>query len=87
MPASLEAPDYTTMSKRGNGLTVDLECKYSGVSINIAIDSNGVRVHSGQEWSQVKHRKKDKKKWLKVHIAVDAQNGEIKASSVTGPTQ
>ena len=87
MPASLEAPDYTTMSKRGNGLTVDLECKYSGGSINIAIDSSGVRVHSSQEWSQVKHRKKDKKKWLKIHIAVDAQNGEIKASSVTGPTR
>ena len=32
-------------------------------------------------------RKKDKNKWLKVHIAVDAKNGEIKASSVTGPTQ
>ena len=63
LPASLEAPDYTTMSKRGNGLTVDLECKYSGDPINIAIDSSGVRVHSGQEWSQVKHRKKDKKKW------------------------
>ena len=83
----LVAPDYSTMSKRGHALPIHLERKPSSEPIDIAIDSSGVRVHSGQDWTQVKHRKKDKKKWLKVHIAVNPENGEIVASSVTGPTE
>jgi IS5 family transposase len=75
----LPIPDHTTLSRRLHKLS---EVQFRGLAtdrpINLLIDSTGLRIHVGHLRKPPKRRA-----WRKLHLAVDAENGEIVASDLT----
>ena len=69
-------PDYTTISRRVNRLDIkikDVDNKnkqFKDEYIVIAIDSTGIKVTNRGQWMREKWHIKNKKGYLKIHIAV-----------------
>ena len=75
----LPVPDHTTLSRRLKKLH-DLRFRRLATDqpIHILIDSTGLRIHVGHLRKPPKRRA-----WRKLHLAVDADTGEILASDLT----
>ena len=77
-------PDYTTLSRRGKFLSIDKKrIATSDGPIEIAIDSTGLKVFGEGEWKVRKHGPSKRRKWRKLHLAVNVETGEIMASVLT----
>jgi Transposase DDE domain len=50
----------------------------------LLVDSNGLKLGGAGEWLVEKHGASRRRTWRKLHIGVDADNGEIVAVAVTG---
>jgi len=79
----LPSADYSGLRRRI--LRLDLspyeDLKGSGEPITIAVDSTGVRVHKAGGWVEREHGRK--KRYIKIHFAVNVQTREIVAIEVT----
>jgi len=78
---TLKAPDYTTLSRRGRYLLVKLPKKDKEKTI-IVVDSSGVKVYGEGEWKVRQHGPSKRRKWKKIHVAID-ENGEVRAADVS----
>jgi len=80
----LQAPDYSTLCKRGKDLDCKLELSAKDKAcIYLCLDSTGLQTYSGNEWLENKHGKQYRRKvWKKLHIAVN-ESGKIVAQIVT----
>ena len=77
--AELAAPDHSTVSRRAaKRVSVSRDRLPSG-PLHVLIDSTGLKVHGAGEWLAEKHGQKARRKWRKLHVAVDADSGEIVA--------
>ena len=87
MGLDLPVPDHTTLSRRartwkssaGGG---DRQHVAEG-PIHILVDSTGLKVYGAGQWLEEKHGVKSRRSWRKLHLAVDADSGEIVAHSLT----
>ena len=75
----LRIPDHTTLSRRSKDLDIKLYASAKAGPIDILIDSTGLRVHSGNSAGAPPKRRA----WRKLHIMVDADTGEVLASTLT----
>lgn len=82
MKIKLLIPDYTTVSRRVRGLSVDFVTVKSGGKINLILDSTGIKVVGEKEWTNHKHGTRQRKIWRKLHIGV-TDDGNIVAGEVT----
>ena len=73
MNLTIISPDYTTLSRRTGGLSFSKDALTTDEDITILIDSTGLKICGSGEWEIEKHGKGRKKKWLKLHIAVNAK--------------
>lgn len=55
----------------------------AGQPAHVLIDSTGLKVYGAGEWLQEKHGQKSRRGWRKLHLAVDAETGQIVASILT----
>ncbi len=78
----LSVPDRSTLSKRGKELQVNLPKKTSQ-SLNIVMDSTGLKIHDEGEWKVRIHGVSKRRTWRKLHIGVNPQDGEIQAVILT----
>jgi hypothetical protein len=82
-------PDYTTISRRVNRLDIkikDVDNKnkqFKDKYIVIAIDSTGIKVTNRRQWMREKWHIKNKKGYLKIHVAVDVKTKKILSMKVT----
>jgi hypothetical protein len=51
--------------------------------LHLLIDSTGLQVYGARQWLEAKHGMKSRRKWRKLHLAVDANNGMIVAQTLT----
>jgi Transposase DDE domain len=51
--------------------------------LHLLIDSTGLKLFGRGEWNDEKHGRA-RRSWRKLHLAVDAETGEIVASVLTG---
>ena len=82
MGLDLEAPDHTTLSRRGQHLQVALHHGGVGEPIHLVVDSSGLSIVGEGEWAAVKHGGKGKRGWKKLHLGVDG-SGVIVAQVLT----
>ena len=84
MAVELELPHYSTLSRRAKRLKINLSVMPAQGSRHVVIDSTGVKVYGEGEWKVRKHGNRSKRRtWLKLHVGIDEETGEILAAVVT----
>jgi hypothetical protein len=76
-------PDHSTLSRRGRGFAgrQPRAVRHDG-PVHVVLDSTGLQVLGQGEWDAAKHGRKPRR-WRKLHLAVDAETGEIVAHVLT----
>ena len=82
MKIDLPVPDHSTLSRRGKTLQVKLPKKASG-SLNLVIDSTGLKIYGEGEWKVRKHGYSKRRTWRKLHLGAEPESGEIQAVLMT----
>lgn len=83
MNLTMSAPDHTTVSRRAVTLLVLQTTPVPLGPLHILIDSTGLQVYGAGQWLEAKHGAKSRRKWRKLHLAVDAASGMIVARTLT----
>ena len=79
----IDAPDYTTLSRRSADLSILLENFNVGGDLHVVVDSSGLKVFGEGEWKVRCHGIGKRRTWRKIHIAVDSKSHEIIACALT----
>jgi Transposase DDE domain len=79
---ALAVPDHTTLSRRSSGIAGPQPHTVSHGPVHLIIDSTGLKLFGQGEWNAEKHGRA-RRSWHKLHLAVDADTGEIVASILT----
>jgi hypothetical protein len=82
-------PDFTTINRRINRLDIKIKeddnknKKFKDEYIVISIDSTGIKVTNRGQWMREKWHIKNKKGYLKIHVAVNVKTKKILSIKVT----
>src|ERR671917_763494 len=79
----LPVPDHTTLSRRGRTSANSRPRVVPHGPLHLLLDSTGLKLFGRGEWESEKHSRA-RRSWRKLHLAVDAETGEIVASVLTG---
>ena len=83
MHLDLPVPHHTTLSRRWASLEVELPVKARDKPLHILVDASGLKVYGEGEWKVRQHGYAKQRTWRKLHLAIDAQSGEILAAIAT----
>jgi hypothetical protein len=85
MGVEIAVPDYSTLSRRGNGLILQTSPRAGKqAAIHLVVDSTGLKIFGEGEWLEEKHKTKRKRRsWRKLHLGLDLLSGEIVSSDLT----
>src|SRR6202162_3308231 len=83
MGLAISTPDHTTVSRRAVTLPVIQATSVPHGALHVLIDSTGLQVFGAGQWLEAKHGTKSRRKWRKLHLAVDAGTGMIVAQTLT----
>jgi len=87
MGLALAVPDHTTLSRRARTWQSrhkrhEQEGRPGG-ALHVLIDSTGLQVYGAGQWLAEKHGARSRRGWRKLHLALDADSGEIVAHTLT----
>ncbi len=84
MMQPFEVPDHTTLARRVNRLKPKVEESIGRLKDGfvIAIDSSGIKVSNRGDWLRKKHGK-ERKGWIKLHVAIDTKGKKVVSMRVT----
>ena len=83
MQITIDIPHFTSLSKRASKLGVSLDVRKHTGSIDVVVDSTGLKVFGEGEWKMRKYGKTKRRTWRKLHLAVDPDTHEIVAETTT----
>jgi hypothetical protein len=83
MKLGLKVPHYSRLSRRAGALSIELPRKEKAGSIDLVIDSTGLKVYGEGEWKMRTHGKQKRRTWRKYHVAVDPSTHEVVAMELT----
>jgi len=85
MDVDIRAPDYSTFSRRGTGLTLPIRSRAEKDGpVHLVVDSTGLKIFCEGEWLENKHKTKPRRKsWRKLHLWLDLVSGDIVCSDLT----
>jgi Transposase DDE domain len=78
----LRVPDHTTLSRRSRSFAGRHPKAIPHGPLHLVIDSTGLKLFGRGEWDEEKHGR-GRRSWRKLHLAVDADTGEIVACVLT----
>lgn len=82
MHVDLPIPHFTRICKRSKKL--ELPPTTSGKRVtDLVIDGSGIKVYGEGEWKVEQHGREKKKKWKKIHVAIDPETQELILTDVT----
>ncbi len=80
---TLPVPDHTPLSRRGRAFAGRQARVQAGSGpVHLVLDSTGLKLFGQGEWCAAKHGRL-RRRWLKLHLGVDASTGEIAAHVLT----
>jgi hypothetical protein len=78
-------PDYSTLSKRSETLSVAIRVRPMGHEpMHLVVDSSGIKVFGEGEWKVRAHGWSKHRTWRKIHLGVDEATNDILLGEVTG---
>ena len=85
---ALAVPDHTTLSRRARtwqspNKRQDRQGRPTG-PLHVVVDSTGLQVYGAGQWLEQKHGARTRRGWRKLHLALDADSGDIIAQTLTG---
>ena len=83
LQVKLDAPCYSTLSRRAKKLEVDLSVLPSQQKINVIVDATGLKVCGEGECKVRTHGKDKRRTWRKLHLGINRESHEILAISLT----
>lgn len=83
MDVDVAIPHHTSLQKRAAKLGITIEVARPGGSIDLVVDSTGLKVYGEGEWKVRKHGADGRRTWRKLHLAVDPETHLIVAQSLT----
>ena len=87
MGLEIEIPSYSQLCRRMRKLEVKLNRIPKEGKVHVVVDSTGLKVYGEGEWKVKKHQASKRRKWSKVHLAIDEATSEILGWEVTGGHQ
>ena len=82
MDLDLPVPHPTILSRRASTLDVVLP-RHNNEHLHVLVDATGLKVYGEGEWKVRTHGKDKRRTWRKLHIAMNAETGEILATVAT----
>lgn len=76
-------PDFSTLSRRQKTITVQLSFRRTQSPLDLLLDSTGIKFLGDGEWLARKHGTHRRRQYRKVHLAMDAATGDIRAVEFT----
>ena len=73
------APDYTALCRRQKH--IDITISYQKSSDGLHVDSTGLKFLGEGELNRKKHGAEYRRQWRKLHIAIDAETLQIRATA------
>jgi hypothetical protein len=83
MQVEVPIPDYTSLAKRAAKLEIFLDVAKRRGSVDVVVDSTGLKVFGEGEWKTRKHGISKRRTWRKLHLAVNSKTQEIEAEVLT----
>ncbi|MHA6646386.1 IS5 family transposase [Mesorhizobium sp. A623] len=87
MGLDLAVPDHTTLSRRASISRLPDRRqgrRFPGDGpVHVLIDSTGLEIYGAGQWLEEKHGARSRRSWRKLHLALDADSGEIIAHVMT----
>ena len=85
MGLDIRVPDYSTLSRRANGLCIAQAMRQAGsVAVHLVVDSTGLKIFGEGEWLAQKHKIKGiRRRWRKLHLGLDLASGAIVCADLT----
>ena len=85
MGLDIRAPDYSTLSRRANGLSIAQAVRQAGsVTVHLVVDSTGLKIFGEGEWLAQKHKTRGiRRRWRKLHLGLDLASGAIVCADLT----
>lgn len=89
MGLDLAVPDHTTLSRRASKWRSPERRRDDRAStpengpVHVLIDSTGLEVYGAGQWLEEKHGARSRRNWRKLHLALDADSGDILAHVMT----
>ena len=81
----LPVPDHTTLSRRSRAFAGrQPRAAQHDAPVHVVLDSTGLQMFGQGEWDGEKHGRTPRR-WRKLHLAVNAETGEIVAHVLTDP--
>lgn len=77
------APNYTTLCRRAQTLDIELPILGDSEPIHLVVDSTGLKVYGEGEWKVRQHGYSKRRTWRKVHLALNANTGQVRAALMT----
>src|SRR5216684_2765653 len=78
----LRVPDHTTLSRRSGDFASRRPNVTSHGARHLIVDSTGLKLFGQGEWNEERHGRA-RRSWRKLHLAIDAETGEIVANALT----
>ena len=79
----LEVAHWSTLSRRRTTLAVQLPVRPAAGPLHWVVDATGLKVYGEGEWKVRQHGWTQHRRWLKVHLAMDAATHELRAVGVS----
>ena len=83
MEVDVAIPHHTSLQKRAAKLGITIAVARPEGSIDLVVDSTGLKVYGEGEWKVKKHGAEGRRTWRKLHLAVDPETHLIVAQSLT----
>ncbi len=87
MGLDLAVPDHTTLSRRASKPRSPNKRQVPSLPdkgpVHVLIDSTGLQIYGAGQWLEEKHGAKSRRNWRKLHLALDADSGDIIAHVMT----
>lgn len=76
-------PDYSTLCRRQKTVSIQIPFRRADGPLHLLVDSTGVKMLGEGEWQVRRHGPGRRRQWRKVHLAMDAATGDIRAVEFT----